>query len=218
MRGVGAEAQPRHQPSRGATDAPGTMVGVRVILIAPPGAGKGTQGERIAARYGIPHVSSGELFRAEIARSSEIGEQVRSHIDKGELVPDELVVELLQEPFLSVVGKGGGYVLDGFPRTLAQAETAAGLARELGLVAHAVVALDAPRAVLTDRLMARGQGRADDNERTIERRLAVYDEQTAPLLDYYAGRSLLHRVDASRPVDEVSETIFAVLDAVAREA
>jgi adenylate kinase len=188
------------------------MHGVRIILLAPPGAGKGTHGERIAARYAVPRVSTGDLFRAEVAGATPVGRRVRRYLERGDLVPDELVVELLSKPVLRTAIEGGGYVLDGFPRTLGQAQLAARVANDTGLAADAVIALTAPREVLVERLLTRGQGRSDDNVETIAHRLQVYEAQTAPLVDYYGERGILHRITAVGEVDDVSAAIFAVLD------
>ncbi len=185
---------------------------MRVILIAPPGAGKGTQGQRIARRYNVPHFSSGEVFRREVARDSSIGWQVRGYLQRGDLVPDDLVIDLVLPPITETALAGGGYVLDGFPRTVPQAKAAAAVAERVGLTAMAVIHLDAPRDVLIERMLSRGEQRADDNEQTIRHRLSVYDEQTRPLLDYYHSRELVVTIDTTPPIDEVSQSIYTRLD------
>ncbi len=185
---------------------------MRVILIAPPGAGKGTQGARIAERYGVPHIASGNLFRMEVARRSELGVLVQTYLDAGDLVPDELVTDLLRGPVVSAARAGGGYVLDGFPRTLSQARGAAEIAAEVGLEAQSALHLDAPEPVLVERMATRAQRRTDDSVDTARHRLEVYAEKTRPLLDFYAGRGILHTVDATPPIDDVSSAIFAILD------
>lgn len=187
---------------------------MRVILVAPPGAGKGTQGERIATRYDVPHIASGDLFRAEVARDTVLGRSVRNDLDAGELVPDRLVVELLTPPVIQAAREDGGYVLDGFPRTVEQARLAAEVAREHGILAQVVLALDAPEEVLLDRLVGRAgrEGRRDDASSTIRHRLEIYVDQTRPLIDFYAQRGILHRIDATPPADEVSAAIFSILD------
>jgi adenylate kinase len=179
---------------------------VRVIMLSPPGAGKGTQSERIAARYQVPHISSGEIFREETARHTPLGQQLSGFLDRGDLVPDDLV--------LSLIKARGGYVLDGFPRNVAQAEAAAEIGRETGTSAQAVVYLDAPADVLIGRLTGRGENRADDSEAVARHRLEVYAEHTQPLVDYFASRGILVKVDAAVPVDAVSEQIFAALDRI----
>jgi adenylate kinase len=187
---------------------------MRVIMLAPPGAGKGTQGEHIAARYGVPRISSGELFREETARQTPLGKQLRGYVESGDLVPDDLVLRLIKDPVIAAAREDGGYVLDGFPRTLAQAEAVAGLGGETNTSAQAVVYLDAPADVLVGRLIGRGENRADDSEAVARHRLAVYAEHTRPLADYYAARGILIKVDAASPVDVVSQEIFAALDRI----
>jgi adenylate kinase len=183
-------------------------------MLSPPGAGKGTQGERIAARYGIPHISSGEIFRDETARQTPLGQQLRGYLDRGDLVPDDLVLSMVKDRVVAAAKESGGYVLDGFPRNLAQAEAAAEIGRETHTSAQAVVYLDAPRDVLIGRLAGRGENRADDSESVARHRLEVYAEHTQPLVDYYAGRGILVKIDAAVPVDEVSQQIFAALDRI----
>jgi adenylate kinase len=183
-------------------------------MLAPPGAGKGTQGERIAARYGVPHISSGDIFRDETARQTPLGKQLSAYLDRGDLVPDDLVLSLIKDRIVAAAKESGGYVLDGFPRNLAQAEAAAQFARETNTSAQAVVYLDAPADVLVSRLAGRGENRADDSAAVARHRLEVYAEHTQPLVDYYAARGILVKIDAAAPVDAVSEQIFSVLDRI----
>ncbi|MGH3251669.1 MAG: adenylate kinase [Trebonia sp.] len=187
---------------------------MRVIMLSPPGAGKGTQGERIAARYGVPRISSGELLREETARRTPLGKQLRGYVDGGDLVPDDLVLRLIKDRVIAAAEKSGGYVLDGFPRNLAQAEAVAGLGGETNTSPQAIVYLDAPADVLIARLVGRGENRADDSEAVARHRLDVYAVQTRPLADYYAARGILVKVDAASPVDVVSQEIFAALDRI----
>jgi len=188
---------------------------LRALLIAPPGAGKGTQAVRLCAHFGVSHISTGEVFRREVDRGTELGSRVAAYLSRGDLVPDGLVGDVVRFEVLRAVAETGGYLLDGFPRTLAQAEGAHALALELGIAAHAVLTFDVPRAVLLDRLLGRAsvEGRHDDTEDTICHRIEVYDTQTAPLLDYYARRGVLIRVDADRPVDEVTAASIEALEA-----
>jgi adenylate kinase len=187
---------------------------MRVIMLGPPGAGKGTQGDRIASRYGVPHISSGELFRDEVARQTETGKTLQRYLDAGDLVPDHLVLSLIMDRVIAAEADGG-YVLDGFPRTLPQAEAAAKVAREASMSAQAVLYLEVPPDVLAARLASRGEGRADDSVQVARHRLEVYLQHTRPLIDYYERRGIIVRVDASPPVDEVSEAVFAALDRIA---
>jgi len=178
---------------------------MRLLLLAPPGAGKGTQGVRLAAKLGVRHVPSGELLREQVRRGTPLGAQAAGYLDRGELVPDALVLELLR-PVLAEAAAGGGYVLDGFPRNLAQAE-------QSSVPLDAVVFLRVRTEELVRRLLhrARQQGRSDDNEEVIRRRLDLYHGETAPLADYYRSRNLLVEVDGERPMDEVTDQIVAAL-------
>jgi adenylate kinase len=187
---------------------------MRVILLAPPGAGKGTQGERIASRYDVPHISSGDLFRQEVASGSDLGNQLRQYVESGDLVPDNLVVQLIADRVIEAAAESGGYVLDGFPRTLPQAEAAAEIAMRTSATAQAALHLDAPREVLIKRLAGRGENRADDSEDVVRHRLEVYDANTKPLIDYYDRRGILVHIDAALSMDEVSEEIFRALDPI----
>lgn len=183
-------------------------------MLAPPGAGKGTQGERIAGRYGIPHISSGDLFRQEAESDSPLGGQLRGYLEAGDLVPDHLVLSLVMDRVVDAAKTRGGYVLDGFPRTLPQAEAAARIGRETNTTAQAVLYLEAPADVLLSRLAGRGQNRADDSYDIAKHRLEVYTEHTKPLLDYYTGRGIAVTIDATPPVDVVTAAIFEALDAI----
>jgi adenylate kinase len=185
---------------------------MRVIMLGPPGAGKGTQSERIAARYGVPHISSGEIFREEVTRQTEVGKTLAGYLKAGDLVPDDLVLSLIMDRVVDAAENQGGYVLDGFPRTLPQAKAAAGTAREAKAGAQAVLFLDVPREVLLHRLADRDENRTDDAAGVVRHRLEVYASQTEPLLEYYTGRGILAHIDAAPPVDEVSREIFEALD------
>jgi adenylate kinase len=181
-------------------------------MLAPPGAGKGTQGERIATRYQVPHIASGDIFRHEVAQDTPLGERLRGYIDAGDLVPDDLVLSVIIDRVLAASRDDGGFVLDGFPRTLTQAQAAAKIARDTGASAQAVVYLDAPAEVLIERLSGRVENRADDTADVQRHRLEVYAQHTKPLIDYYTDRGILIRIDATPAVDMVSRQIFAALD------
>lgn len=187
---------------------------MRLLMVAPPGAGKGTQAGRLAKHYGIAHLSSGELFRNEVERETPIGLRVGDYLRRGDLVPDDLVLEVIAGPVIEAASKGG-YVLDGFPRTLRQAEEAYQVARQLeGVELQAVVHLEVSREELRRRLLARAEGRRDDDASVIEHRLDVYDTETAPMLDFYANRGLVVDIDGERSVQEVFESIVAAIDSL----
>jgi adenylate kinase len=189
---------------------------MRVVMLAPPGAGKGTQGERIAVRYQVPHISSGEVFRQEVAKNSPLGQRLRGYLDAGDLVPDDLVLDILMERVIEAAANDGGYVLDGFPRTLPQAKAAFEMAVSASakVTAQVVLYLDAPPEVLMERLTGRAEGRADDSAQVARHRLDVYAKNTEPLLDFYSERGIVVRVDATPPIDEVSQQVFAALDKI----
>jgi adenylate kinase len=186
---------------------------LRALLLAPPGAGKGTQGVRLAEAYGVPHLSTGDILREEVAAGTPLGAEAKGYMDRGELVPDRLIVDLITD---RIEGNSDtdGFVLDGFPRSMPQALAAYDYAREREGTFHAAISLDVPDDELVRRLIERGRltGRSDDNEDTILRRLKVYSENTAPLEDFYRGRKILLEVDGTGPVDEVTQRLF---DAVA---
>ena len=181
-----------------------------MLLLAPPGAGKGTQGLALAAHYGIRHISSGDLLRAEIAAGREPGLRARTYLDAGDLVPDELLFELLT-PQIASAARAGGYVLDGFPRTLAQSRAAAVAAERLGIGLQAVVVLQVADDVLVRRLLARSRG-ADDAPGTVRHRIEVYHRETEPLVASYRERGLLHEVDGDQPPAAVTAAIVRALD------
>jgi adenylate kinase len=176
---------------------------MRLLLIGAPGAGKGTQAELLAARFGIAHISSGDLLRQHVRDQTPLGRTVQSYLDRGDLVPDGLVMDMLRRPVLAAAD---GYVLDGFPRTVEQAKASYAVVRTLGAEVQAAIHLDVPRNELVRRLLARGRG-SEDAEAVVEHRLQVYLARTVPLVDYYAGREWMFTVDGSRPPDEVHEDI-----------
>jgi adenylate kinase len=182
---------------------------VRVLLLAPPGAGKGTQGERLAARLGVRHIASGDLLRAEARAGTPHGRQIAALQERGDLVPDQIVFDMLI-PAVVEAAAHGGYILDGFPRTLPQATAAAELGAQLGVTLHAAVHLYAPDTVLTRRLLARAgqEGRADDTADVIRHRLQVFAETTGPLVAYYQERGILVAVDADQRPESVTAEIL----------
>ena len=188
---------------------------IRLLLLGAPGSGKGTQGERLAERYGARHVSTGELLRAQVETGTELGHKATPYMDRGDLVPDELLVEMV---LTDVFGPDSppSYVLDGFPRTLGQATAAYERAVGSDRVLQAVICLQISHDELIARLDRRGKelGRQDDVEATVRHRIEEYEQKTLPLLDYYAGRGILVQVDGTGEVDEVTARIFAALDAM----
>jgi adenylate kinase len=184
---------------------------MRLLMVAAPGAGKGTQAERLAAHYQIAHLSSGEIFRKEVTAGTEIGKKVAAYLERGDLVPDELVIQMLSGPVLEAAQKGG-YVLDGFPRTVRQAEEAYGIARQFeGIELQVVIHLEVSREELFRRLLARAgqEGRSDDTAATIDHRLDVYERETRPMLAFYAARGIVCDINGERAVDDVFADIVA---------
>jgi len=180
----------------------------RLLFLGPPGAGKGTQAQRLAADRGLLHLSTGDLLRAEVAAGSDLGKQAEAVMARGELVSDALVLAIVRSR-LEGQPEDGGWLLDGFPRNLAQAEALAELLEDLGQPIELVVLMELEDGVLIQRLLSRG--RADDNEAVIRHRLEVYREQTAPLIRYYRDRGLLAGVAADGTMEEVAANIAAVL-------
>jgi adenylate kinase len=187
---------------------------MRVLMVAPPGAGKGTQGALIAAHFGIPHIATGELLRDHVARRTALGLAVQEYLDRGELVPDQVVLDMVREAVVAAKAAGGGYVLDGVPRNMRQARALYLIAVELEMTADVALHLDAGDAEVTRRLLARAalEHRSDDTAEVIAQRLALYHEVTAPILCWYRDRGILVSVDAMRPVQQVSREILAGLD------
>jgi adenylate kinase len=185
---------------------------VKLLLLAPPGAGKGTQGERLAAWSGVQHIAAGDLLRARASDGSPLGREIADCQARGDLVPDQVVLDVLT-PVVVEAAAQGGYILDGFPRTLPQATAAAELAARLGVTLNAAIYLHAPETVLTRRLLGRASqsGRTDDNADVIRHRLRVFAETTGPLVPYYAERGILVTVDADQPPDSVTTDIKARL-------
>jgi adenylate kinase len=186
---------------------------VHVLLIGPPASGKGTQGRRIAERYGVTYLSSGEILRQEVAAGTELGRRVADDLAAGDLVPDELMLEVLRAPLQAAL-TSGGYVLDGFPRNVAQARELSAYAAELGGAPDAAVWFDVEDAELLRRTRSRAlaEGRVDDVDAVARHRIDVYAAATAPLIDHYRGQQLLIRVDAAKPVDEVTDVVLAALE------
>jgi adenylate kinase len=183
-----------------------------MLIMGPPGAGKGTQGKKVAEEFGIPEISTGAIFRSNVAEKTELGKVVSAIMEKGELVPDSVTVDLVADR-LAKPDTAPGFLLDGFPRTVPQAEALDGILAKLGIALDAVLSLVVDGETLVQRMMKRAEieGRADDNEETIRRRFEVYTAETEPLLALYRDRGLLVEVDGLGAVDEVHARIVAAL-------
>jgi adenylate kinase len=179
---------------------------VRLVLVGPPGAGKGTQAVRLAERLDVPHISTGDLFRANLSNQTPLGLEAKRYMDAGELVGDEVTVGMVRER-LAEDDARKGFILDGFPRTVAQADALAELLAKDGNALDAVVALEVPEEKLVARLL--GRGRDDDTEEVIRRRQEVYREETSPLLEHYSD--VLVTVDAVGEIEEITERVLAAL-------
>jgi adenylate kinase len=181
---------------------------LKLLLVAAPGGGKGTQGDRLAARYHIEHISSGDLLRAEVESGTPLGQKIAGYQRRGDLVPDQIVFDLLM-PRVAAAAALGGYLLDGFPRTVPQAEQAFDVARRLDFALDAAIYLKVPDEVLAERM--RGRGRPDDTPEVIRHRLEVFAQTTSPLIDYYRNRGVLLEIDGNQPPDAITAQIEAQL-------
>jgi adenylate kinase len=188
---------------------------MRLILMGPPGAGKGTQAKVVASKFGVPAISTGDIFRTNVAKGTALGIQAKKYMDAGEYVPDE-VTNLMVRERIDEPDAEKGFLLDGYPRTLVQVEDLDGMIRFTGHQLDAVVVLTVDSEAIVARLLKRAQteGRADDTEEVIRRRLEVYAEQTAPLLSVYRDRGLLFEVDGLGEVDQVTGRIMDALEDV----
>lgn len=184
----------------------------RIVLLGPPGAGKGTQAATLVRDLGVPHVSTGDMLRAAVKAGTPVGLKAKAVMDAGELVSDEIVIGIAEER-LSQEDAQKGFLLDGFPRTIAQAEALEGLLSKLDMELDACLALTVDTDAVVDRLLKRAEieGRADDNEATIRERMRVYDRETAPLLDFYRERGKLVEVSGMGAIDEVGRRIREAL-------
>lgn len=213
---------------------------MRIIFLGPPGAGKGTQAKMLIDRYGIPQISTGDILRAAVKEGTPMGKKAKEYMDAGKLVPDEVVIGIMQDR-LKQSDCAKGFILDGFPRTVAQAEALENMLKELNMPIDKVLALDVPDEVLLERLTGRrtckscGQmyhvkfdppksgnncdkcggelfQRDDDKEETIKNRLSVYHAQTAPLLDFYGKKGMVVKIDGTKTPDEIFNSLISVLE------
>jgi len=199
-------------------DLPGDRVVMRIILLGPPGSGKGTQAGRMVAKLGVPHLSTGDMLRSAVQSGTPIGKKAKAVMERGELVADELVVAAVIERIAQPDARGG-FVLDGFPRTIAQAKAFDDLLHAESLELDHAIEIKVNEEMLLARVMTRAREatergepvRADDNHEALKIRLDAYNKQTAPLIDYYRSNDLIRSVDGMMPIDAVTESIFRVM-------
>ena len=186
---------------------------LNIVIFGAPGSGKGTQSERIVEKYGINHISTGDVLRAEIKNGTELGKTAKGYIDQGQLIPDELMIDILASVFDSFKDSKG-VIFDGFPRTIAQAEALKKMLAERGQGVSVMVDLDVPEEELMVRLIKRGKdsGRADDNEETIKKRLHVYHSQTAPLIDWYKNEKKYQHINGLGTMEGIFAEICEAVD------
>ena len=186
---------------------------MRIVILGPPGSGKGTQAALLVDRLGLPHISTGALLRDAVKSGSELGLRAKSIIDKGELVSDEIVSAMLEER-LGQADVAGGFILDGYPRNVAQAKSLDVMLERIGQPADEAIHIDIDPELIIERIAKRAkeEGRSDDTEETVRNRLRVYEEQTAPVADYYAERGLLTRVLGEGTIEEILQRILSVLN------
>ena len=185
---------------------------MNLILLGPPGAGKGTQGHRLSALYSIPEISTGDILRAAVRQETPLGLEAKRYMDRGALVPDGIIIGIIRERLAQDDTKRG-FILDGFPRTVAQAEALTQLSKEQNRPIEHVISIEVPAEELLQRLTGRRQleGRQDDTDEAIRHRLEVYQRETAPLIDYYRQQGLLRCIVGVGTVDDISQRIIAVL-------
>ena len=186
---------------------------LNIVIFGAPGSGKGTQSERIVEKYGINHISTGDVLRAEIKNGTELGKTAKGYIDQGQLIPDELMIDILASVFDSFKDSKG-VIFDGFPRTIAQAEALKKMLAERAQDVSIMVDLDVPEEELMVRLIKRGKdsGRADDNEETIKKRLHVYHSQTSPLIDWYKNEKKYQHINGLGTMDGIFADICEAVD------
>ena len=186
---------------------------LNIVIFGAPGSGKGTQSERIVEKYGLNHISTGDVLRNEIKNDTELGKTAKGFIDQGQLIPDSLMIDILAQVFDSFKDSKR-VIFDGFPRTIPQAEALKDMLKERGQSISTMLELDVPENELMERLIKRGKdsGRADDNEETIKKRLKVYHSQTAPLIDWYEKENLHAHINGLGTMDEIFNSIVKTID------
>ena len=187
-----------------------------IVIFGAPGSGKGTQSEKMIEKYGLGHISTGDVLRNEIKNQTELGKTAKSYIDQGQLIPDDLMVSILASVYDSFGPEHKGVIFDGFPRTIPQAEALKKMLAERGHKVAAMIELDVPEDELMTRLIKRGKesGRSDDNEETIRKRLTVYHNQTAPLIDWYNQEGIHYHINGLGELDRIFADICAVIDSL----
>lgn len=187
-----------------------------IVIFGAPGSGKGTQSDKMIEKFGFEHISTGDVLRGEIKKGSELGKTAQEYINQGQLVPDQLIVDMLAKVYDEFGRNHKGVIFDGFPRTIPQAEALKAMLSERGDKVAAMIELDVPEDELMKRLLLRGQqsGRSDDNEETIRKRLDVYHSQTAPLIDWYEREGIRHHIDGLGELDRIFGDICRVVDNV----
>ncbi len=185
-----------------------------IVIFGAPGSGKGTQSDLLISKYGFNHISTGDVLRGEMAKGSELGKTAKAFIDKGQLIPDSLMIDILASVYDAFGADHKGVIFDGFPRTIPQAEALKEMLDKRGHCVAAMIELDVPEDELMTRLIKRGQesGRSDDNAETIKKRLDVYHNQTAPLIEWYEKEGLRHHIDGLGSLERISGDICAVID------
>ena len=191
---------------------------MNLVLFGGPGSGKGTQSEKLIKEYGLHHISTGEVLRDHIRRETELGKIAKEYIDEGQLIPDDLMIRILDDVLEKEAKEKPGVIFDGFPRTIPQAEALKELLRKRGSDLHAVVGLEVPEEELVKRMLNRGKetGRADDNEDTIKKRLKVYHDQTSPLKDYYKKENKYIHIDGMGDIEKIYENISSHLNKISK--
>jgi adenylate kinase len=185
-----------------------------IVIFGAPGSGKGTQSEKMIQKYGFGHISTGDVLRDQIKRGTELGKTAKGYIDNGQLIPDDLMVSILADVYDSFGKDHKGVIFDGFPRTIPQAEALKEMLAKRGHKVAAMIELDVPEDELMKRLILRGKqsGRSDDNEETIKKRLTVYHNQTAPLIEWYEKEGIHHHINGLGELDRIFADICAVID------
>ena len=188
-----------------------------IVIFGAPGSGKGTQSEKMIEKYGLGHISTGDVLRDQIKRGTELGKTAKGYIDNGQLIPDDLMVSILADVYDSFGQEHKGVIFDGFPRTIPQAQALKDMLAKRGHKVAAMIELDVPEDELMKRLIKRGQesGRSDDNEETIKKRLTVYHNQTSPLIEWYEKEGIHHHINGLGELDRIFGDICAVIDDLA---